>query len=80
MTRLNVLFKTISVIGRWEGDTERLCAIEPRSRLKKIFVSSWDRTCDRKVSKPALNLLNNLGSQVGKTSRFSYLPPFSIMG
>ena len=31
-----VLFNSISVIsGRWAGDNERLCAMEPRLRLSK---------------------------------------------
>ena len=31
-----VLFNSISVIsGRWAGDNERLCAMEPRLRLNK---------------------------------------------
>ena len=33
--QFNVLFNSISVIAmRWEGDNERLCAMEPRLRLK----------------------------------------------
>ena len=34
--RLYILFNNISVIsGRWVGDYERLCAMEPRLRLKR---------------------------------------------
>ena len=34
--RFNVLFNSISVIsGQWADDTERLCAMEPRLRLKR---------------------------------------------
>ena len=34
--RFYVLFNSISVIsGRWAGDNERLCAMEPRLRLKR---------------------------------------------
>ena len=34
--RFYVLFNSISVIsGRWAGDNERLCAMEPRLRLRR---------------------------------------------
>ena len=35
--RFYVLFNSISVIsGRWADDNERLCAIEPRLRLRRF--------------------------------------------
>ena len=34
---LNVLFNSISLIlGRWLGDNEKLCAMEPRLRLERF--------------------------------------------
>ena len=36
--RFNILFNSISVIsGRWLGDSERLCAMEPRLRLERFL-------------------------------------------
>ena len=35
--RLYVLFNSMSVIsGRWADDNERVCAMEPRKRLKRF--------------------------------------------
>ena len=35
------LFNSISVMsGRWKGNTERLCAMEPRLRLKRFLPSA----------------------------------------
>ena len=34
--RFYILFKSVSVVsGRWSDDNERLCAVEPRSQLKR---------------------------------------------
>ena len=63
--RFYVLFNSISVIlGRWAGDNERLCAMEPRLRLKthSYLALGGARTNDREISWPALNPLNYRGS------------------
>ena len=40
--RFYLLFNSVSVIsGRWADDNERLCAIEPRSRLKRSSPQAW---------------------------------------
>ena len=40
--RFYLLFNIVSVIsGRWADDNERLCAIEPRSRLQRSSPQAW---------------------------------------
>ena len=55
--RFYVILNSILVIsGRWEGEHERLCTMEPPFTVGKISASSESQTLDRLIRKPALNL------------------------
>ena len=46
--RFYILFNSISVItGQWEDDNERMCAMEPRLRLRR-FGLEWGSNPDRR--------------------------------
>ena len=52
--QFNVLFNSISVIsGRWEGDNERLCALEPHLRLERVPSPAG---LENRTSRPVLYL------------------------
>lgn len=64
----HVLLNSIYVIsGRWQDDNERIYATE--TRLQMRFRLEGAGTWDRKISRPALHLLNYRGSSYRETVR-----------
>ena len=52
-SRLFNLFNSILVIGQWEGDNKRLCAMEPSLSMKSS-ASNLNRNHTAKVSRPVM--------------------------
>ena len=53
-----ILVNSISIIsGRWIGDNERLCTMNPVDNGKELYLK-WGLTGDHQLSGPVLNLLS----------------------
>ena len=68
-----VLFNSISVIsGRWAGDNERLCAMEPRLRLSKSPSQAGLKPGNFRIMNFSLFQYTNCGILLHKVTLHNY--------